>query len=454
MTAVQMIENQDLPYNIKDMLLKLRKGAAASFNAARYSEVFEYLPGWSIAKAKLVKPSKGGWIIKDVPGYQFYKSYQTSTDGRIHLTASILSADVVNDETVSSDDDQSDLDKVNALRASLQRNADYRKRDQDKIDTLLNRVLPSLIELSTKTQKKWNVRDVQTGVRPASYRHEEHFVSFELLVECGASIITAPDGQTFEVFGDYKNEPVNAKTFVNFYDWAVENTSLIHDVLDVLGMEPVPVKDDLDAPYVPPKSAPESVMRVYNHLKEVTATIRAEQKAELIIQYAEDLNAYVRLLNVSTTSKETLTAYRQQIGVLSRRAVTEEKTLTENWETEVEKYAEQQVEIMQNRFVRKNTGKLSSIVEAKGNLKEIQNLRVNVNHGLIVGEMLFVFEDGSQFSVSNSIERSYTTSRFGGYTEFYRFPTRFHDIVLADGTKVGSPSEERVNTIFCGKDPE
>ncbi len=433
MTAVQMIENQDLPYNIKDMLLKLRKGAAASFNAARYSEVFEYLPGWSIAKAKLVKPSKGGWIIKDVPGYQFHKSYESSTDGRIFLTANILSSEVTGSEVYETT---------------------YRQRDQGNINTLLNRVLPDLVELSTKTQKKWNVRDVQTGTRPHTHHHITHFVSFDLMVECGASIITAPDGQTFEIFGDYKNDPVSPKTFVDFYDWAVENTSLMHDVLDVLGMEPVPVKDDLDAPYVPPLSAPESVMRVYNKLKEVTAEIRDEQKAGLIIRYTKDLAAYVERLNDPTTSKETLSLYRQQIGVLSRRAVTEEKTLSENWETEVEKYADQQVEIMQNRFVRKNTGKLSSIVEAKGNLKAIENLRVSVNYGLIVGEMLFIFEDGSQFSVSNSIERSYATSRFGGYTEFYRFPTRFHDIVLADGTKVGSPSEERVNTIFCGKDPE
>lgn len=63
------------------------------------------------------------------------------------------------------------------------------------------------------------------------------------------------------------------------------------------------------------------------------------------------------------------------------------------------------------------------------------------------GTLRFFFTDGSSFVVQNSVVWSH--SIYG--KAFNRFPLTFHDVIMPDGSKMPRPSEERMNTVFVGK---
>lgn len=122
-------------------------------------------------------------------------------------------------------------------------------------------------------------------------------------------------------------------------------------------------------------------------------------------------------------------------------------TLKSGWEAEARKEAKEQADIMQQEFVIKNSMKLKSIVDTKGvGLTQApigRNLRVG-GRGL-VGEMDFIFTDGSKFTVRNKVVYKVSTLGKG----FAQFPTTFHNAVLPDGTKMPEPNERTINDVFA-----
>lgn len=106
--------------------------------------------------------------------------------------------------------------------------------------------------------------------------------------------------------------------------------------------------------------------------------------------------------------------------------------------------AERETKNIQLKFISKNVQKLSAIVGVKNNLKDIRIVNMVVNGPSISSSMVFSFTDKSQFTVINKIIWSW--SKRGN--EFHKLPTTFHDVTLADGKKMKSPSEEKMNTIF------
>jgi hypothetical protein len=54
------------------------------------------------------------------------------------------------------------------------------------------------------------------------------------------------------------------------------------------------------------------------------------------------------------------------------------------------------------------------------------------------------FADGSEFTVRNKVITN--TSSAGKW--FYQYPTTFHDVKLADGSKLEAPSEEKMVKVF------
>jgi hypothetical protein len=91
-------------------------------------------------------------------------------------------------------------------------------------------------------------------------------------------------------------------------------------------------------------------------------------------------------------------------------------------------------------YIRKNVQKLSALVGKKP-IKNIQILRATAGAYTVESELRFDFEDGARFYVIN--KGVYVENQAG--TQFMRFPTTFHDVVKSDGTKLASPSEEKMN---------
>ena len=114
--------------------------------------------------------------------------------------------------------------------------------------------------------------------------------------------------------------------------------------------------------------------------------------------------------------------------------------------------AEEQRKMIQEKFLHKNALKLSALLDAKGNLTSIDVLpsapvKLHNGAGTLTSEMVVKFADGSTFTVRNKV----IINRTSQGNSFYQFPTTFHNVVKADGTKLDVPSEEKMLKVFGGK---
>jgi hypothetical protein len=101
-------------------------------------------------------------------------------------------------------------------------------------------------------------------------------------------------------------------------------------------------------------------------------------------------------------------------------------------------------------FVVKNLKKFVAILEGKGDdlFASAREINGSVSLGGLRGEFEIVFTDGSSFEAKNAVV--WVMNSFG--TQFNRFPLTFHNVKLAGGGAMKSPSEKRMNTVFLGKE--
>jgi hypothetical protein len=112
--------------------------------------------------------------------------------------------------------------------------------------------------------------------------------------------------------------------------------------------------------------------------------------------------------------------------------------------------AKNQRDFIEKNFLYKSVNKLSHLVDLKGNLDKIvglprQPVVVQAGVGRVEAGFKFSFADGSSFTVINKIVSKYS---YRG-TPFVQYPTTFHDVVLPDGGKLKTPSEEKMVKEFA-----
>jgi len=411
----------NLPPDVYEMMLKLRKGASASLDTKKLTNILSYLNGWSIEKTTAMKHSAGGWIVKDLPGSDFHKSWHNTGDGRIYFSTDFPLGD----------------------------NPAYDEKSQKNINKLKN-AYTELLNLSKQPMRKIAINDLKIEeVLNSKYENlKELVVSFELFVKVNVILITSSDDQTFEVFGDYKNGAIGengrAVTYQDFYNWAVENTDFMDQILLVLNMDAFEKKHNPKDHYIPPPTSSNETKIVFELLKNMTENIRQEQEANLIKKWSDSIN----LLKQAIDSGDKDKADRIAKGsfILNRVYYRRENKIADNWKETVNKFAKDMVEEMQNTFVYKNTRKLSPILTAKGNMLKPEILNLSTRNGDITGTLRFNFADGSSFLVDQSVVQSWAPK---AKKNFYRFPTTFHDVKLPNGIKMNFPSEERMNEVFA-----
>jgi hypothetical protein len=89
-------------------------------------------------------------------------------------------------------------------------------------------------------------------------------------------------------------------------------------------------------------------------------------------------------------------------------------------------------------FVAKNVRKVAAILDAKGDLAECEADRRSIDLEDLRGTFRVGFADGSGFQFTNGI----TWNRSVRGRRFVQFPLRFHDVVVANGERVGAASEK------------
>ena len=114
--------------------------------------------------------------------------------------------------------------------------------------------------------------------------------------------------------------------------------------------------------------------------------------------------------------------------------------------SQIDRSSETDAQRVEDFFLSRSLQKLTPIISAKGAVKDLTLIFSCAGFQTISCDLKVSFEDGSSFIVRHKVVGVY-----GGNGYFYRFPTTFHDVVLADGKKMSRPSEERMHSVFSGK---
>lgn len=110
----------------------------------------------------------------------------------------------------------------------------------------------------------------------------------------------------------------------------------------------------------------------------------------------------------------------------------------------VHKLANEMVENIVGEFLHKNTKKLGLIFKKKGGPVEHRIVRTNIRNNTLENVMFFKFADGSSFNIESTVVVKYTQTG----KPYAQMPTRFRNVVMADGSKMSQPSEEKMLRTF------
>ena len=107
--------------------------------------------------------------------------------------------------------------------------------------------------------------------------------------------------------------------------------------------------------------------------------------------------------------------------------------------------AEKSADAYNDAFVEKTLSKLAPIIEGRGNFKEIVEIARGISLKSMSARLRVIFEDGANFEARCQMVWSYTHQG----TTYCRYPLTFHDVTLADGSRMKQPSEKSMNEEFA-----
>lgn len=108
------------------------------------------------------------------------------------------------------------------------------------------------------------------------------------------------------------------------------------------------------------------------------------------------------------------------------------------------KLADRMVNDIIEEFVAKNTRKLALIFKKKGDPDEHRIVRTTVRNNTLENTMFFKFSDSSSFNIESTVVVKYTQTG----KPYMQMPTRFRNVVMADGSNMSQPSEEKMLRSF------
>lgn len=177
-----------------------------------------------------------------------------------------------------------------------------------------------------------------------------------------------------------------------------------------------------------------SIQKSYEALV-VAGMKQVSNQKELYKKFGRD--PLMRQMMIGVTANPSVKSWRNDKEAL---------VLQPNWKEIIHGYVVRDTDITFASYTSKNSIKLGAILSLKGNLDNIKAIKIKITSGVLETRVRVIFKDGSRFDVLNKIVWVYTNT-----ASFNRFPTTFHNVVMADGSKMGRPSEERMNTIFAVK---
>lgn len=338
--------------------------------------------------------------------------------------------------------------------------------DQKAGDALRARYLPQLIDALNQYQSGDVPNPVFLAIKDKANRFADLATKFPARVYAvvrGNRDINTYDfnvSSTFVVPGKLKKAEAalkNAKTDAEkvFFGWLVPVLRELVPLAAVMDdMKGRAVKRQPKAPedahqkYVAPMASRASGKLVIDALTTMSQAIYddfAKAVTNFLVAEAESLNE-MDFKAQSNSRNEVLQMHAIWSG---RDFYTKTPArLVKSYKVALTKEGKKAADDMQQTFVIKNAKKLGSILDAKQSplRGEPVILRAKAGvRGAFEGDMRLNFADGSSFEVRNQVV--FKTNSYG--TFFMQYPTTFHNVVLANGSALSQPSEERMNEIFA-----
>jgi hypothetical protein len=203
---------------IRELLLKLHKGATAGFNGKKTQQVLSLFPGWTMAAATLIKPSDE--TREALRNISFGENSRSAT-GIPTWRQTLHASAILNPET-----------KKYTTRLKVQSFSEAEAKAMQA--QLAKFAVSSLPDPKRAKPDDLFVMDMSTPVEKA----EEGWIwSFDLYRKCKGYTITAPDGQRFDVCGPVQLLGYAGTTdFGMFFTWALANTNLEEEINAKLGL--------------------------------------------------------------------------------------------------------------------------------------------------------------------------------------------------------------------------
>jgi hypothetical protein len=171
-------------------------------------------------------------------------------------------------------------------------------------------------------------------------------------------------------------------------------------------------------------------------------TKSVEDQIQKAFEVVKDITTLADLKNVAKTDTQQFVA--AQIFDKRYKDAKYVVSLKPAHKTILKKIVDTNVEDVVSGFVNKTTSKIALLFKKKSKVKQHQILNTRVNNGLVENTMRFSFDDGSSFDLVSAVVYGYTQ----GGKLFIRFPSRFTNVIMSDGSPMPSPSEEKMLEQF------
>lgn len=184
-------------------------------------------------------------------------------------------------------------------------------------------------------------------------------------------------------------------------------------------------------------------------LNDAVATFKAELTTDTQKSFARTFDSIKHAKLASELPKDAgAKSLATRVFITRHRYIDGKKVLTLELKPDAEmivhKLANEMVENIVGEFVHKNTKKLTLIFKKKGGPTEHRIVRTNIRNNTLENVMFFKFADGSSFNIESTVVIKFTQTG----KPYAQMPTRFRNVVMADGSKMSQPSEEKMLRTF------
>lgn len=251
-------------------------------------------------------------------------------------------------------------------------------------------------------------------------------------------------------------------TMLSKYKQVLEAGIQLRDIYKILkpyvekGRKPKEVDPNAPPVFHSISGSKDSQDRVEKELKKLISPLLDKYETNIRTWFTEVFEEYKDRETVDVKNIGEFTLHAMRLGIHLARAPNTgwndrimTVTVLKDAKARIKEAAKKDREEVEKSFLHKNIRKISAILDTKpGGLTKVvpdeHTIHMQNGYGRIEAGLRFEFTDKAHFNVVTKIIHN----RSARGLRFPQYPTTFHDVVRGDGSKLASPSEEKMVKDF------